>query len=146
MVGRTIVAFVLLIGLLGAGPATAGPEEDAAAVRRNFEQTFNSKNWDALLQLFTSSFQYWGAGKNELIITPDDLRAYFSTLPRDVKIEMGDHSVFQIAPNTLLSAGFVVLTPNSQSKPVVLRQTIVMANVDGRWMIVQFHASLMPRS
>lgn len=144
--GRTIVALVLVIGLLGAGPAAAGPEEDATAVRRNFEQAFNTKNWDAMLQLFTSSFQYWGSGKNELIVSPADLRAYFSTLPRDVKIEMGDHSVFQVAPNTLLSAGFVVLTPNSQSKPVVLRQTIVLVNVDGRWLISQFHASQMPRS
>ena len=99
-----------------------------------------------MLQLFTNSFQYWGSGKNELIVSPADLRAYFSTLPRDVKIEMGDHSVFQVAPNTLLSAGFVVLTPNSQSKPVVLRQTIVLVNVDGRWLISQFHASVMPRS
>jgi len=144
--GRTIVALVLVIGLLGAGPAAAGPEEDATAVRRNFEQAFNAKNWDAMLQLFTNSFQYWGSGKNELIVSPADLRAYFSTLPRDVKIEMGDHSVFQVAPNTLLSAGFVVLTPNSQSKPVVLRQTIVLVNVDGRWLISQFHASVMPRS
>ena len=80
---RMIVACVVLIGLLGTGPATAGPEEDAAAVRRNFEQAFNAKNWDAVLQLFTSSFQYWGAGKNELIVSPEELRAYFSTLPPD---------------------------------------------------------------
>ena len=44
VMGRTIVALVLVIGLLGAGPAAAGPEEDATAVRRNFEQAFNAKN------------------------------------------------------------------------------------------------------
>ena len=141
-----IVAFALLIGLLGMGPATAGPEDEATAVRRNFEQAFNSKNWDGVVKLFTNPFQYWGAGKNELIVNPDDLRAYFSTLPRDLKIELGDQSVFQATPNTLLSAGFAVLTSNPQSKPVVLRQTLVMVNVDGRWLIVQFHASFMPRS
>jgi hypothetical protein len=144
--GRIIVTFVLLIGLLGIGPATAGPEEEANAVRRNFEQAFNSKNWDGMVKLFNNPTQYWGAGKNELIVSPDDLRAYFSGLPRDLKIELGEQSVFQVTPTTVLSAGFAVLTSNNQAKPVVLRQTIVMVNVDGRWLIVQFHASFMPRT
>ena len=58
-----IVAFALMIGLLGMGPATAGPEEEASAVRRNFEQAFNSKNWDGVVKLFTNPFQYWGGRK-----------------------------------------------------------------------------------
>ncbi len=144
---RTVAAFVFLIGLLSAGPAAAGPEEDATAVRRNIEQTFNAKNWDGLIGLYTGAFQYWGVGKSELIVSPDALRAYFSSLSPDLKIEMGEHSVIQIAPDTLLSAGFAVVTSSNRSNPpAVLRLTIVMANVDGRWLIAQYHASLMPKA
>ena len=130
-----VVAFIVLL----AGPAQAGPEA-ADRVRALFEQAFNAADWSRLVTLFTPNAHLFDSGQDELIVGTHALRAYFSRLPRGLKIKMSEHAATQLEPTVLLSSGYIVATRTNGTENF-FKVTMVLHNVDGYWLVAQYHAS-----
>jgi hypothetical protein len=95
--------------LLAMEPAKAGPVEDAAAVRTQWEQVYNSGDVDKFVALYTKDSLLFGSTA-QLFTGSEGARAYFSKLPPGIKAKMGDQQAIAVGPNVLLSSGFADFT------------------------------------
>ncbi len=142
---RGLVAFfALLTALFAVAPATAGPLEDAAGVRSQWEQDFNAWDLDKLVALYTKDALFYGSTA-ALFRGQDGVRAYFSRLPPGLKVQMGEQSVVAVEPNVLLSSGLFQLT-TKDGAVVPFRLTLALVKVDDQWLIAQHHGSLVPKN
>jgi uncharacterized protein (TIGR02246 family) len=141
---QKILALVALVGWLGATTAAqAGPTEDAAAVRAQWEQVFNSGNADKFVALYTKDAHLFGSTA-QLSTGSEGVRGYFTKLPPGVKVKMGDQQAIAAGPNVLLSSGFAdIILPNGTVVPY--RLTFAIVKVDGQWLIAQHHGSPTPK-
>jgi ketosteroid isomerase-like protein len=143
---KSIVStMALLLGLSAVAPALAGPIEDCTAVRKSREQAFNERNWDKLMSLHTRDVQFFAASVNEVIVGTDALRNYYVTViaPADSRIQIGEHAATQTAPNVVLCSGYLVVTiANNKS---ITRESLVLVNNNGTWLIAQAHFSRLPK-
>ena len=136
--------FALLVALLlFVGAAKAGPNEDAAAVRTQWEQVYNSGDADKFAALYTKDAMLFGSTAT-LFTGTDGARTYFSKLPVGIKTKMGDQQAIAFGPAVLLSSGFADFTfPDGRVVP--FRLTLAMVKVDGKWLIAQHHGSPVPK-
>jgi ketosteroid isomerase-like protein len=128
-----------------ATPTSADLKALVASFISKYEDAYNNKdtNPDALVALFTKDALYFNVNLPELIVGPAALRAVFAR-NRGNKIKLGDYSVIQVAPNVLLSSGYVELTaPDGRIFPY--RVTWALVKADGNWLIAQSHTSVLPR-
>src|SRR5882757_8490399 len=101
---RNLVAVLLLaVALCSAQPVHAGPNEDAAAVRAQWEQVYNSGDADKFVALYTKDAMLFGSTA-QLFSGPDGIRTYFTKLPAGIKTKMGDQQAIAVGPNVLLSS------------------------------------------
>src|ERR1043166_657420 len=134
------LALLVVSSLLLAAPACAGPREDAERVRTQLEQAYNAGDWDRAARLFTPNAQYFGSVKDELVVRQEGVRDYLSTLPRGLKLKMEEHIVAQLEPTVMVSSGYVVVTMSNGTQNA-LKVTMVLHNMNGYWLIAQYHAS-----
>jgi uncharacterized protein (TIGR02246 family) len=141
---RKFLAIVLImVGLSSPQLAKAGPNEDAAAVRAQWEQVYNSGDADKFVALYTKDATLFGSTA-QLFSGADGVRTYFSKLPPGIKAKMGDQQATAVGPNVLLSSGFADFTlANGTVLPY--RLTLAMVKVDGQWLIAQHHGSPVPK-
>jgi ketosteroid isomerase-like protein len=143
---KGMVSVVVLLSTLFVGePAQAGPVEDCNAVRKNREQAFNDRNWDKLVGMHTKDILFFAVAVNEVIVGTDALRNYYSTIigPRDSKIRIGEHAATQAAPNVVLCSGYLVATIANNNS--VTRESLVLVNTNGTWLIAQAHFSRLQK-
>ena len=129
---KLFAVLVIVIALSSPQLAKAGPSEDAAVVRAQWEEVYNSGDADkfvALNQLFTGS---------------DGVRAYYSKLPPGIKAKMGDQQAIAVGSNVLLSSGFASFTLKDGTG-IPYRLTLALVKVDGQWLIAQHHGSPVPK-
>ena len=139
-----LMAVISLVSVLFAvEPAKAGPTEDAAAVRANWEHVYNSADADKFVALYTKDALLFGSTA-QLFAGPDGVRAYFSKLPAGIKAKMGDQQAIAIGPNVLLSSGFAHFTLKDGTV-LPFRLTFAIVKVDGQWLIAQHHGSPVPK-
>ncbi len=138
------IAVILLVSMLFlSGPAKAGPAEDAAAVRAQWEQVYNSGDADKFVALYTKDAMLFGSTA-QLFTGADGVRTYFSKLPPGIKIRMGDQKAIAVGPNVLLSSGFADFTLKDGTV-LPFRLTLAMVKIDGQWLIAQHHGSPVPK-
>ena len=107
---QKLFAVVLLVVALSLPQlAKAGPNEDAAAIRAQWEQVYNSGNADKFVALYTKDAMLFGSTA-QLFAGSDGVRVYFSKLPPGIKAKMGDQQAIAVGPNVLLSSGFADFT------------------------------------
>jgi uncharacterized protein (TIGR02246 family) len=129
--------------LLSMEPAKAGPTEDAAAVRTQWEQVYNSGDADKFVALYARDSMLFGSTA-QLFTGSEGVRTYFSKLPPGIKAKMGDQQAIAVGPNVLLSSGFADFTLKDGTV-LPFRLTFAMVKVDGQWLIAQHHGSPMPK-
>jgi uncharacterized protein (TIGR02246 family) len=139
-----LTAVISLVSVLFfMGPATAGPVEDAAAVRAQWEQVYNSGDADKFSALYTKDALLFGSTA-QLFTGTEGVRTYFSKLPPGIKTKMGDQQAIAAGPNVLLSSGFADFTLKDGTV-LPFRLTLAMVKVDGQWLIAQHHGSPVPK-
>jgi uncharacterized protein (TIGR02246 family) len=141
MMHRFIVLFVFL--LLPIAGAQAGPNEDAAAVRAEWEQVYNSGDADKFAALYTKDAMLFGSTA-QLFTGTDGVRTYFSKLPPGIKTKMGDQQAIAFGPDVLLSSGFADFTLKDGTV-LPFRLTFAIVKVGGRWLVAQHHGSPTPK-
>jgi uncharacterized protein (TIGR02246 family) len=129
--------------LLAMEPAKAGPVEDAAAVRTQWEQVYNSGDVDKFVALYTKDSLLFGSTA-QLFTGSEGARTYFSKLPPGIKAKMGDQQAIAVGPNVLLSSGFADFTLQDGTV-LPYRLTFAIVKVDGQWLIAQHHRSSLPK-
>jgi len=129
--------------LLSMEPAKAGPVEDAAAVRTQWEQVYNSGDVDKFVALYTKDSLLFGSTA-QLFTGAEGARTYFSKLPPGIKAKMGDQQAIAVGPNVLLSSGFADFTLKDGTV-LPYRLTFAIVKVDGQWLIAQHHGSPSPK-
>jgi uncharacterized protein (TIGR02246 family) len=137
--------FAGLLIVVGLSPqfAKAGPNEDAAVVRTQWEQIYNSGDADKFVALYTKDAMLFGSTA-QLFVGSDGVRSYFSKLPPGIKAKMGDQQAIAVGPNVLLSSGFAEFTLKDGTV-LPYRLTLAIVKVDGQWLIAQHHGSLVPK-
>jgi uncharacterized protein (TIGR02246 family) len=139
-----IVGILLtIVALSSSQPAKAGPNEDVAAIRTQWEQVYNSGDADKFVALYTKDAMLFGSTA-QLFTGPDGVRAYFAKLPPGIKAKMGEQTAIAVGPNLLLSSGFADFTLKDGTV-LPFRLTLAIVKVDGQWLIAQHHGSLVPK-
>ena len=140
---RFIAVISLVSALFFMGPAKAGPVEDAAAVRAQWEQVYNSGDADKFSALYTKDALLFGSTA-QLFTGTEGVRTYFSKLPPGIKAKMGDQQAIAAGPNVLLSSGFADFTLKDGTV-LPFRLTLAIVKVDCQWLIAQHHGSPVPK-
>jgi uncharacterized protein (TIGR02246 family) len=140
---KLLVGFLIASGLAWSPLAKAGPNEDAAAVRAQWEQFYNSGDADRLVALYTKDATLFGSAA-QLFSGSQGMRAYFSKLPPGIKTTMGDQQAVAVGPDVLLSSGFANFTLKDGTV-IPFRLSLAMVKVDGQWKIAQHHGSPVPK-
>ncbi|MBR0971418.1 MULTISPECIES: SgcJ/EcaC family oxidoreductase [Bradyrhizobium] len=140
---RLFAIFLIVVGFSLPQLAKAGPNEDAAAVRAQWEQVYNSGDADKFVALYTSEATLFGSVA-QLFSGSAGVRAYFSKLPPGIQVKMGDQQAVAVVPDVLLSSGFANFILKDGTV-VPYRLTLAMVKVDGRWLIAQHHGSPVPK-
>jgi uncharacterized protein (TIGR02246 family) len=136
-----IISLVSLLFLIEA--AKAGPTEDAAAVRAQWEQVYNSGDADKFVALYTKDSMLFGSTA-QLFTGSEGVRTYFTKLPAGIQAKMRDQQAIAVGPNVLLSSGFADFTLKDGTV-LPFRLTFAMVKVDGQWLIAQHHGSPVPK-
>jgi uncharacterized protein (TIGR02246 family) len=140
---KLVAVISLVSALFSMAPAMAGPTEDAAAVRAQWEQVYNSGDADKFSALYTRDSLLFGSTA-QLFVGTEGARTYFTKLPPGIKAKMGDQQAIAVGPNVLLSSGFADFTLKDGTV-LPFRLTFAMVKVDGQWLIAQHHGSPMPK-
>jgi uncharacterized protein (TIGR02246 family) len=140
---RLLAVFLIVLGLSSPQLAKAGPNEDAAAARAQWEQVYNSGDADKFVALYTKDATLFGSTA-QLFSGSDGMRAYFSKLPPGIQTKMGDQQAIAVGSNVLLSSGFVSFTLKDGTV-IPYRLTLALVKVDGQWLIAQHHGSPVPK-
>ncbi|KJC37559.1 SgcJ/EcaC family oxidoreductase [Bradyrhizobium sp. LTSP857] len=137
--------FAVLVIVIALSPqlAKAGPSEDAAMVRAQWEEVYNSGDADKFVALYTKDATLFGSTA-QLFTGSDGVRAYYSKLPPGIKAKMGDQQAIAVGSNVLLSSGFASFTLKDGTV-VPYRLTLALVKVDGQWLIAQHHGSPVPK-
>ena len=140
---RLLAILGIVVGLALPQFAHAGPSEDAAAVRAQWAQVYNSGDADKFVALYTKDATLFGSTA-QLFSGSDGVRAYFSKLPPGIKVKMGEQQAVAVAPNVLLSSGFAEFMLKDGTA-IPYRLTLALVKVDGQWLIAQHHGSPVPK-
>ena len=142
---------VLLMMAWSAG-VLAGPKEEALAAFKNFFAYFTTDNHEQLSALFAPDALFYGTISTELVTTPEGIRDYFTTALSHTRGEVMARPFNASA--TALADDIVLIVATWQSERTLdgkmttngpTRNTSVMQKRDGRWFIVQFHNSWVPK-
>jgi len=136
-----VISLASLLFLIEA--AKAGPTEDAAAVRAQWEQVYNSGDADKFVALYTKDSMLFGSTA-QLFTGSEGVRTYFTKLPAGIQAKMRDQQAIAVGPNVLLSSGFADFTLKDGTV-LPFRLTFAMVKVDGQWLIAQHHGSPVPK-
>ena len=141
---KLIAILALLVAIAAAAPATAGPLDDAVAVRAQWAEAFNAGAVDKLVALYTSDALFYGSTA-PLFKGADGVRTYFSHLPPGLQAQMGEQSAIAVEPNVILSSGLVDFK-GKDGTLVSFRLTLALVKIGSQWLIAQHHASLVPKT
>jgi uncharacterized protein (TIGR02246 family) len=142
-VQKLFAILVIVVGLSLPQFAKAGPSEDAAVVRAQWEQVYNSGDADKFVALYTKDATLFGS-TSQLFNGSEGVRAYYSKIPPGIKVKMGDQQAIAVGSNVLLSSGFADFTLKNGTV-IPYRLTLALVKVDGRWLVAQHHGSPVPK-
>jgi hypothetical protein len=96
---KLLAIFLIVIGFSLPQLATAGPNEDAAAARAQWEQVYNSGDADKFVALYTGDATLFGSTA-QLFSGSAGVRAYFGKLPPGIQVKMGDQQASRWCPTS----------------------------------------------
>ena len=144
-----ILLSTLVLSVALAGPALAGPEEDALKVVERWAAAFNASDVDAIVALYAPDALFLGTGSRTVVRNPADVRQYFERAlltdrPRGAVLE--SRSVMAVSDGTVVITGLDTTTAVRDGKTISNpgRVTFVIARRGAEWKIVHFHRSSLP--
>jgi len=143
-----IPALLLLVLAPGAVKAQSDPETDAAAVFDRFLSAFTNADMQGVLDLFADDALFWGTGSQTLVTDPAGIHQYFDRLntqtPGETVASARDYQVRIMTEELVLVSGMWQIATAANREGTPLRVSMVVANRNGQWQIVQFHNSRVP--
>ena len=148
MVKQLVAVLLMLMSAV----VHAEPREEALAAFEKFFAYFNTDNHEQLSSLFASDALFYGTISTELVTKPEGIREYFAAALSHTRGEVKARPFSTSA--TALSDDIVLIVATWQSERTLegkmmtngpTRNTSVMQKRDGRWVIVQFHNSWVPK-
>lgn len=142
---RCIFTLSAALALLGGAPALAqtgqaGPD----AVLEAWAAAFNECSAEKLAALYDPAATLWGTNSGALTTSPEGVRSYFNgacAAQPPIKVRLVERTT-RLFGATAASAGSYTFVRSGQEIPA--RFSFSMVRVDGRWLIVQHHSSLLP--
>ncbi len=128
--------------------ADAATEAKIIDVLKMYGEAYERQDKDAIMSLFVPDpdLVIYGAGENEKCFGIDDIR---NRMQRDfdkstnTSLEMDWYSVSRAGSVAWIAADFTVsVTTEDKELNFPLRQTVVLEERDGKWLIAQSHISV----
>lgn len=143
---RTIAASICLIFLALPRPALGGPAEDANAALDEFSTAYTANDIERLVALYAPDAILLGTNSPAISQGRDAVRAYFTNLKlagSGNSNEIQERRTIAISDKAVVITGFYQFTRMADGKPTPgpARFTVLLTNVDGRWLIAHQHSS-----
>jgi uncharacterized protein (TIGR02246 family) len=144
---RNAIALIV-VSMLAAPGALAGPKEDVAAATANWGQVLAQQNPDTITALYAKDGVLWGTLSPTVRSSPDAIRAYFvaafAALPQ-IKVAFGDQLI-RVYGNTAVNTGYYTFsyTKDGETKSLPARYSLTYVKDGDNWMIADHHSSAMP--
>lgn len=126
----------------------SGPEARAAAVFDTFLDAMTNTDIATVTSLFREDALFFGTGSQDLVTDPAGVLAYFEPVGRNEPgrtIARARHyETRALSDDLVMISGLWEVVPRGQSEGTPLRVSMLLANRDGRWQIIQFHNSRVP--
>lgn len=141
-----LVAASIAVALLTAGPAVAGPAEEANAALDRFSAAYTANDVEALVQLYAPNAILLGTNSPVISEGRDAVRAYFTNLKlagSGNSNQIQDRRTIVIDDRAVLLTGFYQFTRMADGKPTPgpARFTILLTKVGDQWLIAHHHSS-----
>ena len=137
----TALIATLLATVPATVPAMAGPNEDAAAARAQWEQVYNSGDADKFVALYTKDALLFGSTAS--FTGADGMRLLIRSCRRASRSRSATSRPSR-PDQRLLSSGFADFTLKNGTV-IPFRVTLALVKVDGQWLIAQHHGSPVPK-
>ena len=145
---RTISISLLLVALMVAPSALAGPKEDVAAATAKWAEVFAQNNPDTISALYAKDGVLWGTLSPTVRSDPATIKAYFvgafNALPK-ATVQFGDQLI-RVYGNTAVNTGYYTFsyTKDGETKSIPARYSLTYVKDGDTWMIADHHSSAMP--
>ena len=120
---------------------------EAYACVERWARHFNASESDAVARLYVPDAVLWGTLSQDLTISPQDIKAYFTEAARaGLTVRLGAYIARSLSGNAAIIAGDYDLfrTLNGQSILFPARYSFVLIKHDTAWLIAHHHSSLKP--
>ena len=140
----------LLLSVLFAFSASAGPKEEALSILDQWAKAFADSDVDAIVKLYAPETYFMGTGSKNVVTDHSAIRKYFEEAiltrrPRSAPIT--ESHVVALSDDVVLITGLNSSNGVSDGQPFSNpgRVTFVIAKRGPDWKIVHFHRSAMPK-
>lgn len=141
--------FLIILFVLLAPRAHAGPQEEAFEILKKWTTAFTMSDVDSITGLYAADALFLGTGSKEVVTDPSLIRAYFeqallNNKPRTATIN--SYSAYVVSDTVVVFSGLDIVTGVREGKQFSSpgRVTFVVSKRDSDWKIVQFHRSALP--
>jgi uncharacterized protein (TIGR02246 family) len=143
---HALPCLIVVLTMMTAAPAVAGPAEDVAAATKAWTDNFSSHNLEGLLALYDPEAVFWGTSSPTIRDTPELVRDYFKGVPTSTMTVAVTDSRVRVLGNVAVNSGVYTFAAirNGQPDPRPARFSFTYRLRDGRWLIVDHHSSSVP--
>ena len=139
----------LFLALMAAPASAQGDAQaDAAAVFERFLVAMTNADIATVTSLFAEDALFWGTGSKELVTTPAGVLAYFTPVGRNepgaTLARARSYETRELGNGLVMVSGMWEVVPRGQDTGTPLRVSMLLANREGTWQIIQFHNSRVP--
>jgi uncharacterized protein (TIGR02246 family) len=144
---RLAAAAVFSVAVAFAATVQAAPEDDVAAVAREWNDAFAQHDLEKILGLYAEGATVWGTNALTLRTTPQEIRSFFRSTFRIPKVRITfDNQTIRVFGNVAVVAGNYTFTAgqgdDEQNNPA--RYSFTFLKTGDRWLIIDHHSSPMP--
>ena len=138
----------VVVSLLIAFAAFAGPKEDVAAATKTWGETLGQNDPDKVVALYAPDAVLWGTLSPTVRADRAALRDYFVTafkaLP-DVKVTFGEQLI-RVYGTTAVNTGYYTFSyvKDGEAKTLPARYSFTLVKDGNDWKIVDHHSSAIP--
>ena len=139
----------LLLPLLIAAPALAGPAEDAMAHSRAFERAVNARDEKAILALYASDAHLIWPGQGEEANGRAEIAklvaSFVKTLPKDAKLSLTSQTAIPLGGGHVATVGHwreSFTGADGKQQTAEIRTTEIIEKVKGKTLYRVDHASI----
>jgi uncharacterized protein (TIGR02246 family) len=147
MLSRLSAVIAIAMALAFSAPGHAAPEDDVAAVSREWAKAFAEHNVDRIVAFYSKDATVWGTNALSLRTTPEELRSFFQSTFRipNVRITFDDQTI-RVFGNVAVVAGHYTFIAGSgnQEQSTLARYSFTFLKEGERWLIIDHHSSPMP--